>query len=117
MHRLWFPGKKLPQYELQDPAVTIVLRLLGSIDTNQSLEPDYFSVQRGTHGYLPTGGELLYCVADLTDFDHLVSAEPERLGRVTGQELQRQDPHAHEVRAMDTLVTLRDNCAHTEQKW
>src|SRR5204862_4779485 len=41
-----------------------------------------------------------------------LSAEPERCGRLIGEELQRQNPHAHEVRAVNPLVALRDHGAH-----
>ena len=44
-----------------------------------------------------------------------LARQAERLGRLAVQELQRQHAHAHEVRAVDALVRLRDHRPHAEQ--
>ena len=58
------------------------------------------------------GLELAGLVADGED---LFAGEAERFGVLAGQELQGQDAHADEVRAVDALVALGDDEADAEQ--
>ena len=45
-----------------------------------------------------------------------VPVEPQALGRLAVGELERDDAHGDQVRAMDALVALRDHRAHAEQR-
>ena len=53
---------------------------------------------------------------DAVDLDDLVAGEAERGRVLAGLELQRQDAHADQVRAVDALEALRDHRAHAEQQ-
>src|SRR5699024_3329789 len=52
---------------------------------------------------------------DAFDGEGLGAVEPERLSRLAGGELQRQDAHADEVRAVDALEALSDDGLDAEQ--
>jgi len=43
------------------------------------------------------------------DIENLLAGEAERLNGVVGPELQRQNAHADEIRAMDSFITLCDD--------
>ena len=54
-------------------------------------------------------------VLDAGDRELLAAAEAERLAALAGQELQRQDPHHQQVRAVDPLVALGDHGLDAEE--
>jgi hypothetical protein len=56
------------------------------------------------------------CVLQGEDRELLPPGEAERLARVAGEELQRQDPYHQQVRAMDSLVALGDYRFDAEQQ-
>ena len=49
------------------------------------------------------------------EVEALLARQPERLGRLAVRELERQDAHADQVRAVDPLVRLGQHEAHAEQ--
>ena len=49
------------------------------------------------------------------DVEGLAARQAQRRGALTGQELERQDAHAHEVGAMDALVRLGEDGADAQQ--
>jgi len=63
-----------------------------------------------------SGGEVIDCVADAGDVEYLFSRQLERFGVLSWRELQRQNAHADEIRAMNAFVAFGDNCAHAEQR-
>ena len=50
------------------------------------------------------------------DVELLAAGQAERLGVLAGQELERQDAHADQVRAVDALVGLGEDGANAEQR-
>ena len=54
-------------------------------------------------------------VVDTGDRELLAAGEAERPGRLAVPELERQDAHHQQVRAVDALVRLRDHGLHAEQ--
>ena len=94
------------EHVLEDPAVLEVLDLLGGVDPHPG----------GELLVVRADGDLLGLAAlDAGDGELLLAGQAERLGGVPILELQRQDAHSHEVRAVDTLVGLGDHRAHAEQ--
>src|SRR5215217_9108207 len=84
--------EQLPQHEGKDAAVLVVLDLLGGVDPHP----------RGELLVARTHGDLLgLAVADPDDRELLLAGEAERFDRVAVGELERQDPHADEVGAVD----------------
>ena len=54
-------------------------------------------------------------VVDPRDREALASAEPERLPVLARQELERENAHHEQVRAVDALVALRDHRPHAQE--
>src|SRR6266480_7710930 len=48
------------------------------------------------------------------DLELLLPGQPEALGGVVGEELEREDPHPDEVGTVDPLVALRDHGPHAQ---
>src|SRR4051794_6461231 len=99
-------GHQLPQHELQDAAVLVVLALLEGVDAHRRRELGVASLHRhlGRVAAVESG-----------DRDLLLAREAERLRGLALGELQRQHAHAHEVRAVDALEGLRDHGPHAQQ--
>ena len=91
--------------------MTKVLPLPWRIDPNSNDEPN-----RGA-AIWHSGDGCLSCLAsgESRDGERLAPGEPERDRRCTVCELERQNPHADEIRAMNPLVALRDHRSDTEE--
>ena len=57
----------------------------------------------------------LECFGQPLDCKHFFAREFQRCGIFARLELQRQDAHADEIRAMNALVALRNDGPHAEQ--
>src|SRR5829696_9065745 len=99
-------GHELAQHELQDPAVLVVLALLGRVDAHLGGELDVAGLDLDLVGV---------AAVEAGDRDLLLAREPERRRRLALGELQRQHAHADQVGAVDALEGLRDHRAHAEQ--
>src|SRR5688572_14077511 len=88
------------QHEVENAAAPVVLPLVGCVDSHPSLELD-----PGVGGHGQRAGALL----ELPEVEALLTAQGERLRRLSWWELQRQDAHPHEVGAMDAFVGLGDH--------
>jgi len=98
---------------LQDAAVAEVLELVERIDA-----ADDRLLARRALGIADPQDQLLARpepVGDAGDVEHLVAVKLERLPRRALFELQRQDTHAHQVRAVDALEALDDDGFDPEQ--
>src|SRR5690606_40469386 len=62
-----------------------------------------------------TRGLSLVELGDALDVVDLGAVQPQRLGRLALRELQRDDAHADQVRAVDALERLGDDRPHPEQ--
>src|SRR5205823_7018843 len=108
--------RQLPQHVLENPAVPVVLQLLRRIDPYQRAQLDARPV-----GASRRDGQLLAAREPLGEqggetgqIEGFFPGEPERLRGLARQELQRQNAHAYEVRAVNALVALRDHGPHAE---
>ena len=54
--------------------------------------------------------------ADAGDFENFFAGQIERVGILSGGELQRQNSHADQIRAVNALVAFGDDGAHSEQQ-
>ena len=73
-------------------------------------EPRLEDLVVGAHRHLARTGVL-----DALDRELLAPREPEGFGALAVRELQRQDAHHQQIRAVDPLVALGDHGAHAEQ--
>src|SRR5207247_5176610 len=80
-----------PQHEREDPAVAYVLALARRVEPQPRAELDAI----GAHGHLAR-----LRVLDTDDRKELAAREAERRRRLAVQELQWQDPHHQQVRAV-----------------
>src|SRR6266568_4375622 len=113
---LGFSGQQLAKHELQNAAMGVVLRFLGSIDTHQTVELSGLAICGGSNRYLAARGELLDEPPNTRDFEYLIAGQAMGLRIFSGQELQRKNSHANEIGAMDALVALRNHGADTQQE-
>src|SRR5690606_16082475 len=107
------PGQ-LAEHVFEDAAVLEIGKLHLGVDANLGFEPNLTSsLGPGRDAYAPAGPQAF------GDTDHVVAlltGETERIFALPVQELQRQDTHADQVRAVDTLERLREDGAHAEQE-
>src|SRR6266536_3627470 len=95
-----------PEHVPQDPAVLEVLALARGVEADAG--PELLLVR--SHGDLAR-----LPVLDALDGELLATRHAEGLRVLAVHELQRQDSHHQQVRAMDPLVRLRDHRADAEQ--
>src|SRR5699024_10708516 len=107
---------KLAKHVLQDAAVAVVVGLTGCVDADHTVEVDAGAVVLRRRDLDSGRGRALVELRDTFDGEGLGAVETERLSRLAGGELQRQDAHADEVRAVDALEALRDDGDDTEQR-
>ena len=62
-----------------------------------------------------SGGEVLDQIADAGDLEYFFAGQLERFGVLSRQELQRQNSHADQIRAVDALVAFGDDGVDAEQ--
>src|SRR4051812_21891496 len=91
--------QQLTQHELEDSPMAVVQPLVRGIDAHARLE---FLVAR-------LDLERLGAVLEGVEVERLLARQTQRLGVLAVRELQRQDPHADQVGAMDALVALGDH--------
>src|SRR5579864_74459 len=109
-YRLRFGCQQLPQHILQNAAVGVVERFLRGVDAHQGFELDWvFAFLRRFHLHGAAGGELVDYFADAGDFKRFFTRQIERVDILSRGELQRQDAHADQVRAVDALVAFGDD--------
>src|SRR5205814_4954290 len=89
---LWlgFSAQKLAEHELQNAAIGIVLRLLRSIDTDQTAEFDCLAVLRSANRCLAAGSKFIDELTNAANFEHLIAGQAMRLCVFSGEELQRK---------------------------
>src|SRR5262245_27224341 len=105
----WLSLHQPPQHVLQDAAVAVVLGLVGRVDADLGVELDRLAV--GAPGAdLDGAAGLERFAVELGDLDveGLVAGEAEALRALALRELERQDAHADQVRAVDAREALRD---------
>ena len=108
--------QQLAQHVLQNSAVLVVLHLLRSIDAHSRVELHHCAVGFGrAHLHRLTRSEVLQHVSHSDDVERFLTGQAIGFGRLVVEKLQRQDAHAHQVRAMDALEALGQHGAHAEQ--
>src|SRR5699024_11099356 len=107
--------RELTQHVLQDAAVAVVVGLTGCVDADHTVEVDAGAIVLRRRDLDSGRGRALVELRDAFDGEGLGAVEPERLSRLAGGELQRQDAHADEVRAVDALEALSDDGLDAEQ--
>src|SRR5690606_11946786 len=109
---LFASGRELPQHIVEDAAVHIIFDLVRCIDAAERVEREGRAVgARNIDGY----GLARLEVRDAGDREDIVARQTQRLARLAVLELQREHPHADEVRAMDALKALDDHRADAEE--
>src|SRR3954471_12840749 len=92
-------AQELSEHERQDAAVPVVEPLIGGVDPHSRLE--LFVIRL----HLERPGTVL----ERVEVEGLLAAQPERLRVLAVRKLQRQYAHPDQVRAVDSLVALRDD--------
>src|SRR5215469_3614984 len=116
MDGLGLAGEQLPEDVLQDAAICVIERLLGSVDAHRGLK-----LFRGAlfvdreHFDPPRGAEVRNDGRNSADLEALLAGNFERLSILSGQKLERQNAHTDKVRAVNALVAFGNNRAYTEQ--
>src|SRR5579859_1138609 len=99
-------GEEAAKDELEDPAMAQIF-------------PFARGVEADAHAELAVVGAYRHfarlAVVDACDEELLATRQPERLAVLAVEELEREDAHHQEVRAVDPLIRLRDHRAHAEQ--
>src|SRR5699024_1224332 len=106
---------KLAKHVLQDAAVAVVVGHTRGNDADHAVEHDGGAVVLRRRDLDGRRGRPLVELSDTLDGESLGAVESQRLSRFAGGELQRQDAHADEVRAVDALEALGDDGLDTEQ--
>src|SRR5215208_7661170 len=97
--------KQVTQHEVKDAVVPVVEPLVRRVDAHARLE---VLALRGRHLDRPRA------FLQRSEVEGLLAREPERLRRLAVRELKRQDPHADQVGAVDSLIRLGQHEAHSE---
>ena len=106
---------QLTQHEVEHAAVAVVLGLRGGVD--QQAHWELLDRAVGPRGAQRHPRNRLAPIEGLEaeDVDDIGAGKALALGLFSGQELQRQHAHAHEVRAVDALEGLDEDGPRTEQ--
>src|SRR3954447_19513278 len=104
---------ELSQYEVQDPAVPEVQRLLGRVDPDAAGELVVSRLDRHLARRLLARVERL---GDPGDRELLVALEAQGLRALAVGELQRKHAHPDQVRSVDALEALGDHRPDAEQR-
>ncbi len=104
------PGEELAKDELQYPAVPVVEGLLGGVDPHKCREfhrpsplPHY------PHFHAPPVAAARNGIAQSFHVENVLAGQSKRLDGVARAELQRQNPHSDEIRAVDAFVAFGDH--------
>src|SRR5699024_1877640 len=103
---------------LQDPAVAVVVRLAGSVDTHDTVELGDGAVVVGggdPHRLRDRIRRGVVESGDAGDVVGLGTVESQRAGALLVGELQRQHAHPDQVGAVDPFERLGDHRLYTEQ--
>src|SRR5712691_1316443 len=92
--------RQLSQHRVQDAAVAVALDLDGGVDTASGDEVDPLAVGLERRDL---DGLTRFQVVVESDLEGFGAVEIKEFSRFTFAELQRQDTHADEVRAVDAL--------------
>ena len=103
---------QIPRHFVEDAAVAVVLDFDGGVDAAGGDEVDRGAVGFGGHDL--DGLEWLQVVVEL-DVEGLGAVEAQKFAVLSGAELERQDAHADEVRAVDPLERDGDDRSDAEQ--
>src|SRR5690606_35037092 len=112
---------KTAQHVLQDAAVAVVVRLTGGVDAHDRVELDRLlalgrELARLGGDAHRLGGDTVVERLEARDRHDLGSVEAERLPALPLGELQGDDTHPDEVRAVDALEALGDDRLDAEQR-
>src|SRR6185437_16790755 len=102
------------QHVLQDSTIPVVRPLFGCVDARAGLERLHSATRRGRAN--GEGGMRPQRVVKAVDVIALESGEAERAARLAVHELQWQDAHADQVRAMDPFERFGDYGANAQQE-
>src|SRR5690625_1073278 len=103
--------EQIANHVLHDPAVAIVISLGRRIDTHYCIKTDIACCDAHS-----LGDFALVKPGNALDTKVLITLQPKAIGGFTLGELQRQDPHTDQVRAVNTLVRGRNHSAHPKQQ-
>src|SRR5690349_16574322 len=116
VHGVRFRTKELAQNVLQDAAVRVVLGFLRCVDAHQRFKCNDGILAATRFDFdLPPGCELLDQLMNPADLEDLLAGQLQCFGVFPGEELQRQNSHADEVRTVYAFVAFCDDRANTEQ--
>src|SRR5690348_9496453 len=107
--RLGLSTQQLAEHELQNAPIGIVLRFLGSIDTNQTVEFGRLPILSSANCHLTAGSKFVDQFTNAANFEDFIAGQAMRLRVFCCKELQRKNSHANQIGAMDALVALRNN--------
>src|SRR5258708_32018624 len=114
LQRVYLFLHQSPQYCRQNPTVLIVGHIDGAIEAGNGLERERCAILAcNLHGHFLARLQVLRDARDVVDFS---SRQPKRFFVLAWLELERQDAHAHQVAAMDTLEALGAGCTHTHHQ-
>src|SRR5687768_13372318 len=101
-------AEQLAEHVMKNAAVLVVEDLLRRIDPHARHELDarVVAATRAHRDAAVAARSLEHCLFDALDVEGLFAGDPEAVGVVAGAELQGEDSHADEVRAVDALVAL-----------
>src|SRR5438874_10995885 len=104
-----------PQHRKQNSTVLIVGHLDRAIPSGDRREGEGGTIlSRHFHGHFLARHEVVLNALDIVD---LSACEPERFFVLTRFELQREDAHADEVAAVNTLEAFSNHSTHAQQQW
>src|ERR1700748_1364039 len=98
---------------LQNPAVLVVGDFERSVDASDGCEMFFFAGGvAGAHFHFFAGLEI---AGQAFNFEGFEACEAECFGSFAGEEFERQDAHAYQVRAMDTFETFGEDGANAKE--
>src|SRR5947208_1781449 len=112
-----FPTSRhqLPQHVLQNPAVCVVQSFSRRINPDEG--PEFFH-SAGTgrvHFQMLPRGKFIGQLTNAADLENFIARESERVRGLSGYELQRQNTHPHQIRAVNSLITFRNYGMNPQQ--
>src|SRR5690606_26059647 len=108
--------EQVAQDVLHDAAVAVVARLTGGVYADLAVELDDLAIGLGRGDFDRPGDATLVELGDASEREGLRTGQAEGVGVLALGELQRDDAHADEVRAVDALVRLSDDGLDAEQR-
>src|SRR5579863_8605162 len=75
VHRRRSGREQLPQNELKNAAIRVILRFLRSVDPNQCLELFGLTARTGAHAYLTSRSEAANQIANASNLEHFLAGQ------------------------------------------